>query len=188
GAVRRDPYCAACNYRLALALYRAGRYAEAESALLRSWELAPDTQAGILSMAKILMMQGKYEEALGQFEVWKELGNRDSWWGPLMIRALEGEDVSRQLEELEDSDAPRVSLAEVAAVSGDIETAFRLLGQTGRMDATEVSFGWRYVNSNFFENLHGDPRWAEIEERAGLAAHQLAEINFNPRLLAADTR
>ncbi|MGD8483076.1 MAG: tetratricopeptide repeat protein [Gammaproteobacteria bacterium] len=188
GAVRRDPYCAACNYRLALALYRAGRYAEAESALLRSWELAPDIQAGILSMAKILMMQGKYEEALGQFEVWKELGNRDSWWGPLMIRALEGEDVSRQLEELEDSDAPRVSLAEVAAVSGDIETAFRLLGQTGRMDATEVSFGWRYVNSNFFENLHGDPRWAEIEERAGLAAHQLAEINFNPRLLAADTR
>ncbi len=78
--------------------------------------------------------------------------------------------------------------AEVAAVSGDIEAAFRLLSQAASADTTKVSFGSRHVNSNFFENLHGDPRWAEIEERAGLAAHQLAEIRFNPRLPVAGSR
>jgi TolB-like protein len=181
-AVKRDPYCAACNYRLSLALYRAGRYAESESAMLRFWELAPGINSGILNLAKTLMMQGKYEEALRQLKVWEDLKQPDPWWGPLMIEALKGEDVSRQLEELESSDASRIPLAEVAAVSGDIEAAFRLLSQAAAADTTRVSFGSRYVNSNFFQNLHGDPRWAEIEERAGLAAHQLAEIQFNPRL------
>ena len=187
-AVRRDPYCGACNYRLSLALYRAGRYAEAESAMLRYWELAPGVTAGTLSMAKTLMMQGRYEEALGQFEVWEGRQQPDPWWGPLMIQALKREDVSRQLEELESSNASRIPLAEVAAVSGDIEAAFRLLSQAAPADTTRVSFGSRHVNSNFFQNLHGDPRWAEIEERAGLAAHQLAEIRFNPRLPAAGSR
>ena len=184
GAVRRDPYCAACNYRLAIALYRAGRYADAEAAMLRFWALAPGLNTGILTMAKILMMQGKYEEALRQFEAW-EVGGADPWWGPLMIQALKGEDVSRHLEELERSDASRIPLAEVATVSGDVEAAFRLLGEAAPADTTRVSFGSRYVNSNFFQNLHGDPRWAEIEEQAGLAAHQLAEIRFNPRLSVA---
>jgi tetratricopeptide (TPR) repeat protein len=187
-AVNRDPYCAACNYRLSLALYRAGRYAESESAMLRYWELAPGVNSGILNLAKILMMQGKYEEALRQFNVWEGLKQPDPWWGPLMIQALKGEDVSRQLEELERSDASRIPLAEVAAVSGDIEAAFRLLSQTASADTSRVSFGSRHVNSNFFQNLHGDPRWAEIEERAGLAAHQLAEIRFNPRLPVAGSR
>jgi len=188
GAVKRDPYCAACNYRLSLALYQAGRYAESEATMLRYWELAPGVKSGILNMAKTLMMQGKYEEALRQFEVWERNKQSDPWWGPLMIQVLNGEDVSRQLEELESSDASRIPLAEVAAVSGDIESAFRLLSQAAPADTTRVSFGSRHVNSNFFENLHGDPRWAEIEERAGLAAHQLAEIRFNPRLPVAGSR
>ena len=186
--VKRDPYCAACNYRLSLALYQAGRYAESEAAMLRSWELAPGASLGILSMARTLMMQGKYEEALRQFEVWEGLKQPDPWWGPLMIQALKGDDVSRQLEELESSDASRVPLAEVAAVSGDIEAAFRLLSQAEAADPTRVSFVARYVNSIFFEILHGDPRWTEIEESAGLAAHQLAEIRFNPRLPAGGSR
>jgi len=188
GAVKRDPYCTGCNYRLSLALYQAGRYAESEAAMLRYWELAPGNYAGILSMAKILMMQGEYEEALGQFEVWERLKQPDPWWGPLMIQALKGEDISRQLEDLENSEASRIPLAEVAAVSGDIEAAFHLLSQAASADTTRVSFGSRHVNSNFLQSLHGDPRWADIEERAGLAAHQLAEIRFNPRLPAADSR
>ena len=187
-AVKRDPYFAACNYRLSLALYRAGRYAESESAMLRFWELAPGINSGILNLAKTLMMQGKYEEALRQFKVWEDFKQPDPWWGPLMIQALKGEDVSRQLEELESSDASRIPLAEVAAVSGDIDAAFRLLSQAASADTTRISFGSRHVNSNFFQNLHGDPRWAEIEERAGLAAHQLAEIRFNPRLPVAGSR
>ena len=62
-----------------------------------------------------------------------------------------------------------------------------MLCERGPEDSSEVSFGWRYVNSNFFENLHGDPRWTEIEDRAGLAPHQLAEIHFNPRIPVADS-
>ena len=65
------------------------------------------------------------------------------------------------------SEVGRIQLAEVAAVSGDAELAFRLLDQVGAEDRMRVSFAWRYVNSNFFENLYGDPRWLEIEERAG---------------------
>jgi adenylate cyclase len=187
-AVKRDPYCTACYYRLSRALYQAGRYADAEAAMLRYWELAPEGPAGVFIMARNLMMQGKYDEALVQFELWESRGNPDAWWGPLMIQALQGEDVSRQLEELESSDAGRIELAEVAAVSGDVELAFRLLDQVGLEDTMSVSFGWRYVNSNFFENLYGDPRWLEIEERAGLAAHQLAEIRFNPRLPVAGSK
>ena len=134
------------------------------------------------------MMQGKYDEALEKFEEWERRGNPDPWWGPLMIRALQGEDVSRELEELESSDASRTSLAEVAAVSGDTEAAFRLLDQAERADTTRVSFGWRFVNSIYLEKLHGDSRWTRIEEQAGLAAHQLTEIRFNPRLPAARSR
>ena len=55
--------------------------------------------------------------------------------------ALQGEDVSRQLQELESSDASRIPLAEIAAVSGDIEAAFRWLGQAASADTTRVSFG-----------------------------------------------
>ncbi len=187
-AVRRDPYCSACNYRLSLALYQAGRYAEAEEALLRSWELAPGIKAGVLSLAKMLMMQGKYDEALEQFRVWEDRKQPDPWWGPLMIRALQGEDVSQELADLEASGVRRIPLAEVAAVVGDTETAFRLLDEAAPADPMRVSFPSRHINSNFFENLHGDPRWTAIEERAGLAAHQLAQIRFNPRLPVASSR
>jgi TolB-like protein/Flp pilus assembly protein TadD len=188
GAVKIDPYCTNCNYRLALAYYQAGEYAESEASLLRYWELAPGVTSGTLTLATAQMMQGKYDEALKKFEMLRDQKQSDPWWGPLMIQALQGEDVSRQLQELESTDASRISLAQVAAVSGEIEIAFRLLSQTAAEDTTEVSFGWRFVNSNFFENLHGDPRWLEIEERSGLAAHQLADIQFNPRLPVAGSR
>lgn len=185
-ALKRDPFCGGCYYRHARSLYQAGRYTEAEAAMRRYWELAPGSSAGRWVMANILMMQGRYDEALEYFEVYAHGSDPDAWWGPLMIRALQGEDVSGQLDELERSNAGRIPLAEVAAVSGDIETAFRLLSEAEPEDPREVSFSWRFVNSKFFENLHGDPRWAEIEERAGLAGHQLAEIDFNPRLPAAN--
>ena len=185
-AVRRDPYNGAFNYRFARILYQAGHYAEAESTMLRFWEIAPQRQAGVFIMGGILMMQGKYEEALEQFEEWERRTNDDAWWGPLMIKVLQGEDVSREIEELESAGVSRTQLAEVAAMSGDTETAFRLLAEASREDTSQVSFSWRYVNSQFFRNLHGDPRWLEIEERAGLADHQLEKINFNPRLPVQD--
>jgi TolB-like protein/thioredoxin-like negative regulator of GroEL len=180
GAVRRDPYCGACNYRLAMALYRVGRYAESEAAVLRFWELNPETPAGRMFMTQALMMQGKYDRALEYYEKYSRGNEEEAWWGPLMVRALQGEDVSEDLDELEPTGASRVQLAEVSAVAGDTERAFRLLADVEADE--EQSFQYRFVNSNFLENLHDDPRWLAIEERAGLAPHQLAKIQFNPRL------
>ncbi|NNE06345.1 MAG: tetratricopeptide repeat protein [Xanthomonadales bacterium] len=100
GAVRRDPYCAMCSYWLGRTLNRVERYAHAERAMLEFWRKVPAARDGQFTLATSLMMQGKYDEARSHFQQWGERGQSDAWWGLIMIRVLQGEDVTAELDRL----------------------------------------------------------------------------------------
>ena len=79
-----------------------------------------------------------------------------------------------------DNQSVAFGLAELYTLNGDFETGFRWLGILEEYSARHHFAS--VLNSPFLQNLQGDPRWQEFEERTGVAAHQLAEIEFNPRL------
>lgn len=178
-AIDLDPLCNSCNYHYARALLEAGRFAEAVEAIERFRALVPDSGGQITSgMARLEL--GDIEGAMKDFEA--RLGQSDDWYGPLMVRAFQGEEVSAELAEVA-TQIPEEShlyflLAEIYAVSGDIEQAFHWLEKGEQI--TLAMF--RPLTSRYFENLHDDPRWMGYLERAGIAPQQLAEIDFDPQV------
>jgi hypothetical protein len=164
---------------------RAGRYEEAEQAILRYKNVLPGT-GGELTLGTIRLLEGDFEGAEEAFsEREDEIGRR---FGKLLLRAARGEngtlldDIAEFSEQ--DPHLGPVAIVQLFATASDVESAFRLLA----MSTKDVP-NWKMASLTAdirFENLHSDPRWLALEERAGVAPHQLAEIRFNPRVTYVD--
>ena len=63
-ALVRDPLNTSALFNLATALYNANRFPEAEAALRKTLDLAPDYAYGYAYLAKTLLAEGKYADAL----------------------------------------------------------------------------------------------------------------------------
>ena len=67
----------------------------------------------------------------------------------------------------------------VEAVAGNLDAAFEWLDRHLAQPAWMRGVNYR---SDFYENLHADPRWERYLERLGLSERQRRQIDFNPTL------
>jgi len=185
-ALAHDPLCVSCYYQYARAALAARRFQEVERAMGRLKALVPNVIGGQITLGTARLLSGDPEGAL---EIFKERkAADDGWFGPLLVRAWQGEDISADLAALADEIPEKgyayFLLGELYAVSGDVENAFRWLDSGAR-----ISANWAFpADSLFLENLHGDPRWQEMLESIGMAPPQLAEIGFDPKLPESGSR
>jgi adenylate cyclase len=179
GLLQDDPLCASCSYHYARSLFQLGRYEEAIETM-EAFRALVSRDSGEITLGLSYLELGNVDRALETFDLRGDAP--DSWYGPMIVRARRGEDIAPELEKI-GSEIPEQSLyyfqlAQVYAVSGDIDNAFKWI-EKGEEISIPVT---RDVLSRYFENLHDDPRWQGVLERAGLAPHQVAEINFDPPL------
>ena len=73
-----------------------------------------------------------------------------------------------------------VTLLEIYALAGMQDAAFELLGQVRRNHHPFIVGSM--TTSPLLKSLHQDPRWRDLMEYAGVAPHQLAQIEFDPTL------
>lgn len=177
--IELDPLCFACNYHYARALAETGHFAEAIEAMERFREFVPGS-GGELTMGLARLELGDFEGARKDFE--SRSDSEDGWYGTLMLRVYQGEDISAELGEVAGQVREQGQLyfmiAELYAVAGQVDYAFDWLEKAERI----TLHPFRPLTSRYFENLHDDPRWMGFLERSGIAPWQLAEIGFDPQL------
>jgi adenylate cyclase len=188
-AVRRDPYCAVCNYWYARALMKSGDFEKAVSELDKFKAVFPN-RGGELTLGTARLMSGDPEGALETFL--SRDSDLDKEYGRLLVKVVTGDidGIEAELRAFESqywsdeisrsTQSTAYSLAELYAALGNIETGFKWLGKVEKNSAKFWFAG--ILGSPFLVNLHDDPRWPKFEERAGVAPYQLAEIKFNPSL------
>ena len=169
-AVEIDPACLNCLSAYARALRRAGRLDEAESVARRRDTLAP---GGKVELALISAARGDYEKAT---EYAEQVENDRFRLNCRAIVALESGDMAL-FESLKSEAREKYgSDMDLRVLSGDKEAWF------------EEGYDYYKRNIGFFglelwhernTYLHGDPRWEELRELAGLTDEDLAGIEFN---------
>ncbi|HEY4051724.1 MAG TPA: tetratricopeptide repeat protein [Acidobacteriaceae bacterium] len=159
--VALDPLSANSYWHLGYLLYAAGRYEEAQSEMQKALDLNPQAAYIHLTLDKILIAQGKPQQALAQIE------NEPSEWAKLTGRALAYHALGRE----QDSNAALAALiakygtnsayqiAEVYAYRGEPDKSFEWLDHAyEQRDA-----GLPEIKSNpLFKNLNHDPRYTEL--------------------------
>jgi len=178
-AIARNPRCAVCFHSLSMAYRDSGRFEEAEAngKIARALGMRLD-----YSIAKTKLQQGRADEALLVFE---QMDGRNHQKLHAMAMALYS--LGRQAEfeatfaELRKrwGDEQPIFIALVYSWAGDTDSAFAWLDRAIEKEAFAVI---RVYASQFFRNLHADPRWDAMLERIGRSPEQLAAIEFNVML------
>lgn len=180
-ALSRDPLCVPCDYYYSKALLHAG---DIDGAAIRQRMFIAQTggAVGRYSMGIIQLLQGKTADARKSFELGDDDQSREQ--GLLLARIADGDvhDIDLAIKEHAQKfgELAADSIAELHAMTGDMNLAFHWLRQYAEQESSFV-LAIR-TRSPMLGNLHGDPRWQEILELAGIAEHQLAAIEFNPQL------
>jgi TolB-like protein/Tfp pilus assembly protein PilF len=172
-----DPLNAATQLNLSLLYQFAGEPNRAEQAARRALQLAPEGQRYHGSLAMILAelghpLKADQEAALESNEVARHAA--------IAFIAIYREQKPkalaqvRQIEALAQDHRGTADIhsfaAEIYALMGDADRAFASLGEA--YAAHEPGVAWTKVDI-FLRNLHGDPRWAEVLHKIGLADDQL---------------
>jgi TolB-like protein/DNA-binding winged helix-turn-helix (wHTH) protein/Tfp pilus assembly protein PilF len=166
-AIALDPLRA--NYYLALGweLYCVGRYNEAEAALEKTQELNAQISSLHSTRARILLAEGRVQEAVGEAE--KETGE----WERLTIEAMayhaigRREDSETALKRLiaTHQDDSAFQIAEAYAFLGDYDKAFEWLERAYR----QRDPGTPEVQTDPpFRNVHGDRRYTDLVSKMRL--------------------
>jgi thioredoxin-like negative regulator of GroEL len=193
--VKRDPLCTDCSYRYARAALMAGLYQEAEQEIMRFKALV-HRPGGEITLVTARLMLGDIE---GARDVIATIGS-----DPEDARFEEESKARRlylQLLAALAEDKPEGVLEGIARLdgmrSGDISIGStdiaKLYAMAGRRDEAfahldialqdiQLSRIASVTRSPFLANLHDDPRWMDLLESTGMAPHQLAAIEFNPKL------
>ena len=165
--VEADPVSTLRRYNLAAILYQAGRLDEAKVELLELRELSPTPGRFSDLLGLVLILEGRYDEALELVGEWsdepiRQQGLALAYHG--LGRNAEADAALRRLIELSQGE-DRFLVAEVYAFRGEIDSAFEWLQvasaqveaapwmRRGRRGLTMMSY------SPFLRALHADPRW-----------------------------
>ena len=172
-AAELDPLNIVVRNNLAIHLKVAGRLEEARQELLAVLEIRPETgsedQSSAPALVRVLVLQGKPEEALEVIARWPEGRNRDR--ALALVHAVDGQPelfdaaVARLAESVDLAAA--VHLAEAFALRGDSDAAFGWLeaapGLIEPASREVLVLNWasavQVVKSPFLEPLRTDPRW-----------------------------
>jgi Flp pilus assembly protein TadD len=165
-ALAQDPLNSPTHHVLGLALYRADRLVEAEEALNKALELAPQRTATRSILALTLLAQGRQEEALAEATAEPALWAR---FGALamihhaMGQGAESDAALRKLIETHGEDSA-LQVAEVHGARGEVDAAFEWLERAYTNRDPGLS---EMKTSPEFRSLHGDPRWRPFLKRMG---------------------
>ncbi len=161
-AVEAEPLSLAHRENLVAWLVMAGRLDEAEADLRSLQELSPAPRDIAKELAQVLILQGRFSEALELTSDMQDEADR------LLARALayhglgrdsDSDAALRALNESMPAGDP-IRVAEVHAYRGESDDAFWWLQATPASDCDQSRI--RY--SPFLKSLHSDPRWnARIE-------------------------
>jgi tetratricopeptide (TPR) repeat protein len=183
---RRDPLYAHVRWNLARAQLNSGAYEAAENTYRLHAEIQGDGAHTHWSIGLALLMQGRAESALAQFQdkvtdetlrlhgavlALTDLGRDEEAMTALAkLKAVDAEEVARGLPFL---------IATASAWTGNLDQAFEFMEEQRQEDP-----GWLRVvaNSPLYEKFEADPRRLPFLERAGLAPEQLEAVKFKPRL------
>jgi TolB-like protein/Tfp pilus assembly protein PilF len=167
-AVELDPLAAVTWANLGRFYFCNGDQANAEAALLRSLEIAPEQNYAPIHLATLQMAQGKPTQALVTAE------RSTSELFRLMLRAM-------ALHDLGDDAASRRTMDDMIARFGhnaayQIAAAFAWRGERDRaLEWLERAYaqhdsGLPWLNADVpFQKLHGEPRFEAIVRKMGLA-------------------
>jgi tetratricopeptide (TPR) repeat protein len=180
----RDPLNPISHYNLALAYLVSGQLESAKSSLIKVLTLSPNFAGGHYTLGLALLFSGDAESALNEFE--KE---PDEFWRPkgicLAYSSLGNESKANGLlSQLEESwgELWPVEIAHVYAYRGETDEAFEWISKAKEDPSVG---GWSEERwMPFWENLHGDTRWEELLQKAGVADSQLNAIKFDVSLPA----
>jgi TolB-like protein/DNA-binding winged helix-turn-helix (wHTH) protein/Flp pilus assembly protein TadD len=166
-AVALDPLRPISYSTLGYLLYVGGRYDEAETALQKALDLNPQATYIYLTLDKILLAEKKPQQALAAIE------KEPIEWGRLTGRALAYHALGRERDSntaLDGliakyaSDGP-YQIAQVYAYRGESDKSFEWLEHA----YNQRDPGLPEINSDpLFNNLHHDPRYAELLKKLHL--------------------
>lgn len=178
--VARDPINPVGHVNLGLSYLLAGRLDEAITSSRTAMTLSPGTAGAQYYIGEALLRKGEPEAALTTFAA-----ERDEEWR-VKGTALALHDLGRQTEyeeafaELRKRWGERwpIEIAHVYAWTGDTDAVFAWLEKE-----LEVSGGLGGVMvDSFFTELHEDPRWQPLLEKAGVSTSHLDAIKFKVTL------
>ncbi len=183
-AQRRDPLCSSCVYQHGRALMEGGRYEQVETVFREYSKFG--AKGGELTIGTARLLSGDLDGAEQIFaEREDDAGRR---YGNLLVRLARGEDeLDQEIAEFAalDSYLNPLAPAELHAQAGNADAAFAVLRKPAQVRAR-----WDFaltLRSPLLQPLHDDPRWLEMLELAGIAPHQLADVEFDPEITWADT-
>jgi TolB-like protein/DNA-binding winged helix-turn-helix (wHTH) protein/Tfp pilus assembly protein PilF len=173
-AVAIDPLSAVNHFNLGIYLTAVGDLADAKVELEKGSELSP-TQIGVnTDIARVLILEHRFDDALAAAEKLPEGRLRDHSLA-LVHQARRDTDadiaLARLIEEAQQPDATipdKLAVAEVLALRGDRNETFRWLDlamqqarrESGRIQ--ELDLTWEITLSPFLDDLHDDPRWSSV--------------------------
>jgi TolB-like protein/Flp pilus assembly protein TadD len=175
-----DPLNAIGRIYLAFTLMRTGRFDEAESEIRLAHDLDPQLWWHHRNMGWTLLLMGRPELALQEFEkepqLRARLHGRSMALHSLNRRAESNEALEALIaKQAKDSDSA-FQIAEVHAWRDESDMAFHWLEQARKQRSTWLPFIRRSV---FLFNLEGDSRWEPFLETIGLSSSQTAALSFD---------
>lgn len=162
----QDPLSPAFWHNLGLTCHAAGLLAESEAAFRRALELVPQRIVSGALLALVLLDQGRPKQAMDQAML--EPDNFWRLWSLAIIHHVSGRqtDSDVALQQLRDEYAAGndYQIAEVYAVRGDLDEAFKWLGRAISDRDAGITHG--KVNPRL-RALHNDPRWEPLLKTIG---------------------
>ncbi|MFO1305079.1 MAG: adenylate/guanylate cyclase domain-containing protein [Burkholderiales bacterium] len=162
-----DPLAASSHVRLARVLADSDAFDEAEAALATARLLRPGGPRQHATLGRIRLYQGRYAEALAEFEQETVEWERKS--GIALARVAMGppEAAEAALQDIivNDADVAAIQVAEVYAYRDEKDVAFAWLERAYVQKDHGVSL---LRTQPTFRSLHGDPRWQAYLAKVGL--------------------
>jgi TolB-like protein len=172
-----NPLCYQCLYHLSRTYLVADKLDEALATRERYVALG---HGGMFHLGLIMLLKGKAEEALAVYERDDFKDNEQAIGGRAMAyyslgRHAESDAAIAELLTRSIDEQPELA-ANVYAWTGDKDAAFEWLDKA---QDSEGSIFFGFVFHPVYRDLHDDPRWDALRERAGVSAKRLAAIEFN---------
>ena len=166
-AISLDPLIYANYYNLGHAKYRLGHLDEALNSFNTFEIYYPNSQILHYAKGKVLLAQGKMEEALEEFK--QEKHDFFSLYGMnFILYAMDGESNTKSVfnEFLEkNSQTDPANTADLYAFRGDYDNAFKYLNEAFNIKDPVLIEALSYPS---FKPMYKDPRWKEIIEKIDL--------------------